>query len=163
MGFDAVFHEGVYLARDPKIAKKYGKNINAYNVDIKKTYNITTDDDLLKLFTQAGIKDPEQKLYHFMNRHWENKRDELIKKYGTKEGIERHKKIRPKYYFRTKNHGSRDDFILEFTAPALKQARTWLIDNGYDSVDIKKNRLELLQMFCKTYNSFIDFSKVEGV
>ena len=29
--------------------------------------------------------------------------------------------------------------------------------------DIKKNRLELLQMVCKTYNNFIDFSKVEGV
>ena len=28
--------------------------------------------------------------------------------------------------------------------------------------DIKKNRLELLQMFCKTYNNFIDFSKMEG-
>ena len=34
--------------------------------------------------------------------------------------------------------------------------------NGYKSQDIKKNRLELLQMFCKTYNHFIDFSKVEG-
>tara|TARA_B100000700_G_scaffold328184_1_gene445142 strand:- start:861 stop:2927 length:2067 start_codon:yes stop_codon:yes gene_type:complete len=32
-----------------------------------------------------------------------------------------------------------------------------------ENSDIKKNRLELLQMFCKTYNSFIDFSKVEGV
>ena len=31
-----------------------------------------------------------------------------------------------------------------------------------ENSDIKKNRLELLQMFCKTYNSFIDFSKVEG-
>ena len=31
-----------------------------------------------------------------------------------------------------------------------------------ENLDIKKNRLELLQMFCKTYNSFIDFSKVEG-
>ena len=30
------------------------------------------------------------------------------------------------------------------------------------NLDIKKNRLELLQMFCKTYNNFIDFSKVEG-
>ena len=42
-------------------------------------------------------------------------------------------------------------------------------DNFFDNVivndenlDIKKNRLELLQMFCKTYNNFIDFSKVEG-
>ena len=30
------------------------------------------------------------------------------------------------------------------------------------NLDLKKNRLELLQMFCKTYNNFIDFSKVEG-
>ena len=29
--------------------------------------------------------------------------------------------------------------------------------------NVKKNRLELLEMFCKTYNNFIDFSKVEGV
>ncbi len=43
-------------------------------------------------------------------------------------------------------------------------------DSFFDNVivndensDIKKNRLELLQMFCKTYNNFIDFSKVEGV
>ena len=32
-----------------------------------------------------------------------------------------------------------------------------------ENLNIKKNRLELLQMFCKTYNSFIDFSKVDGV
>jgi len=32
-----------------------------------------------------------------------------------------------------------------------------------ENSDIRKNRLELLQMFCKTYNGFIDFSKVEGV
>ena len=42
-------------------------------------------------------------------------------------------------------------------------------DNFFDNVivndenlDIKKNRLELLQMFCKTYDNFIDFSKIEG-
>ncbi len=42
-------------------------------------------------------------------------------------------------------------------------------DNFFDNVivndenlDIRKNRLELLQMFCKTYNNFINFSKVEG-
>ena len=44
-----------------------------------------------------------------------------------------------------------------------------ITDNFFENVivndensDIKKNRLELLQMFCKTYNNFIDFSKVEG-
>jgi len=31
-----------------------------------------------------------------------------------------------------------------------------------DNESIKKNRLELLEMFCKTYDNLIDFSKVEG-
>ena len=31
-----------------------------------------------------------------------------------------------------------------------------------ENINIKKNRLELLQMFCNTYNNFIDFSKIEG-
>ena len=42
-------------------------------------------------------------------------------------------------------------------------------DSFFDNVvvndenhDIKNNRLELLKMFCKTFNSFIDFSKLEG-
>ena len=44
-----------------------------------------------------------------------------------------------------------------------------ITDNFFDNVivndenrEIKKNRLELLQMFCKTYNNFLDFSKIEG-
>ena len=43
-------------------------------------------------------------------------------------------------------------------------------DNFFDKVkvndennDIKKNRLELLKMFCNTYNNFINFSKLEGI
>ncbi len=43
-------------------------------------------------------------------------------------------------------------------------------DNFFDNVvvndenqDIKKNRLELLKMFCNTFNSFINFSKLEGI
>ena len=42
-------------------------------------------------------------------------------------------------------------------------------DNFFDNVkvndennDIKKNRLELLKMYCNTFNNFINFSKLEG-
>ena len=45
-----------------------------------------------------------------------------------------------------------------------------LTDNFFDNVvvndenqDIKNNRLELLSMFCKTFNNYIDFSKLDGV
>jgi len=56
----------------------------------------------------------------------------------------------------------------EETLKVLAGAKS-ITDNFFENVivndenlDIKKNRLELLQMFCKTYNNFIDFSKVEG-
>ena len=63
----------------------------------------------------------------------------------------------------TKKHES-----YEETLKILAEAKL-TTDNFFENVivndenlDIKKNRLELLQMFCKTYNNFIDFSKVEG-
>ncbi|MDB9795841.1 glycine--tRNA ligase subunit beta [Pelagibacteraceae bacterium] len=43
-------------------------------------------------------------------------------------------------------------------------------DNFFDNVvvndenqDIKNNRLELMSMFCRTFNAYIDFSKLDGV
>ena len=67
------------------------------------------------------------------------------------------------YFSSTKRNESYDE-----TLKVLAEAKT-TTDNFFDNVivndensDIKKNRLELLQMFCKTYNNFIDFSKVEG-
>ena len=43
-------------------------------------------------------------------------------------------------------------------------------DNFFDNVvvndenqDIKNNRLELLKMFCNTFDNYIDFSKLEGL
>ena len=45
-----------------------------------------------------------------------------------------------------------------------------LTDNFFENVkvndennDIKNNRLELLKMFCNTFNNFINFSKLEGI
>ena len=68
-----------------------------------------------------------------------------------------------KYFANSKRIESYDE-----TLKVLAEAKS-TTDNFFDNVivndqnlDIKKNRLELLQMFCKTYNSFIDFSKMEG-
>ena len=68
-----------------------------------------------------------------------------------------------KYFSTTKKQES-----YEETLKILAEAKP-TTDNFFDNVivndeniDIKKNRLELLQMFCRTFNNFIDFSKVEG-
>ena len=68
------------------------------------------------------------------------------------------------YFSSTKKQESYDDTlrILADLKPTADNFFENVIVNDENS-DIKKNRLELLQMFCKTYNNFIDFSKVEGV
>jgi len=87
----------------------------------------------------------------------------LFKKDEEKHLFDKINEIR-QYFSSTKKQES-----YEETLKLLAEAKP-TTDNFFDNVivndensDIKKNRLELLQMFCKTYNSFIDFSKVEGV
>ena len=69
-----------------------------------------------------------------------------------------------KYFFNAKK-----DENYEETLKVLSEAKNTtdiffenVIVNDENS-DIKKNRLELLKMFCKVCDNFIDFSKVEGV
>ncbi len=68
------------------------------------------------------------------------------------------------YFSSIRKHESYDETlkILSAAKPTTDIFFENVIVND-ENLDIKKNRLELLQMFCKTYNSFIDFSKVEGV
>ena len=87
----------------------------------------------------------------------------LFKKEEEKNLFDKINNIR-KYFSSVKTDESYDE-----TLRILAEAKS-TTDNFFDNVivnddnsDVKKNRLELLQMFCKTYNNFIDFSKVEGI
>ena len=86
----------------------------------------------------------------------------LFKKDEEKNLFDKINEIR-KYFASTKKKESYDE-TLKILAEA-KPTTDSFFDNvivNDENLDIKKNRLELLQMFCKTYNNFIDFSKVEG-
>ena len=62
------------------------------------------------------------------------------------------------YFSSARKHESYDETlkVLSAAKPATDIFFENVIVNDENS-DIKKNRLELLQMFCKTYNNFIDF------
>ncbi len=86
----------------------------------------------------------------------------LFKKDEEKQLYNKINEIR-EYFVNAKKRESYDE-----TLKILSEAKL-ATDSFFDNVivndensDIKKNRLELLQLFCKTYNNFIDFSKVEG-
>ena len=68
------------------------------------------------------------------------------------------------YFTSVRKHESYDETlkVLSEAKPATDIFFENVIVNDVNA-DIKKNRLELLQMVCKTYNNFIDFSKVEGI
>tara|TARA_B100000780_G_scaffold118023_1_gene82808 strand:+ start:12 stop:401 length:390 start_codon:yes stop_codon:yes gene_type:complete len=57
-----------------------------------------------------------------------------------------------------------EDLLVQLAA--LKEST----DNFFDKVvvndenqDIKNNRLELMAMFCKIFNTYIDFTKLDGI
>ena len=59
---------------------------------------------------------------------------------------------------------------ISASVPQLMAAIKELKSKGFDNVvvndenyDIKNNRLELMFMFCKTFNAYINFSKLDGV
>ena len=86
----------------------------------------------------------------------------LFKKDEEKNLYDKINEIR-EYFSSIRKHESYDETlkVLSEAKPTTDIFFENVIVNDENS-DIKKNRLELLQMFCKTYNSFIDFSKVEG-
>ena len=68
-----------------------------------------------------------------------------------------------KYFFSTKKDENYEK-TLEILSNTKKNTDDFfdkVIVND-DNENIKKNRLELLKMFCKTYDNFVDFSKVKG-
>ena len=76
------------------------------------------------------------------------------------------KKIKElKKYFTNLNN----DEKYEITLDNLRSAKP-IISDFFDNIivndednNIKKNRLELLQMFCRTFDNYINFSKIESV
>ncbi len=67
------------------------------------------------------------------------------------------------YFLTNKKHENYED-TLKMLADA-KPVTEIFFDNvivNDKNLDIKKNRLELLKMFCNTYDNFADFSKMEG-
>ena len=118
-----------------------------------------------------NIIETYKRVSNIIDQELKNKKEEvlgqpesfLFKKVEEKNLYNKINEIR-QYFSSTKKHESYDE-----TLKILAEAKP-TTDNFFDNVivndenlDIKKNRLELLQMFCKTYNNFIDFSKVEGV
>ena len=62
-----------------------------------------------------------------------------------------------------------DDKNYENLLKNLSETKS-VTDSFFDNVvvndenkDIKNNRIELLKMFCNTFNNFINFSKLEGL
>ena len=124
------------------ISKDICKNIIG---TYKRASNII--DQELKIKKESVLGQPEEFLFKKEEeKHLYNKINEIRQ-----------------YFSSTRKQESYDE-----TLKILAEAKP-TTDNFFDNVivndenlDIKKNRLELLQMFCKTYNHFIDFSKVEG-
>ncbi len=124
---DAAFGRGIYLTKNPKVAKSYGKDVKAHSINIKNPYTITSDEDIVDLFRKAGVKDPELALQETWLKYFEKLRKKTSPEEARKHP--RHpKNIKPVEY------------LKKYQEPAFAKARKWLEDNGHDGlvVEIKQ-------------------------
>ena len=129
---------------------------------INKNISKVVCKDIIRTYKRAS---------NIIDQEMKNKKEDIIgrpesflfKKDEEKNLFDKINEIR-KYFSSSKRQESYDETlkILAEAKPTTDSFFDNVIVNDENS-DIKKNRLELLQMFCKTYNNFIDFSKVEGV
>ena len=87
----------------------------------------------------------------------------LFRKDEEKHLFEKLNEIRKSF---TVNEQDKDYEKLLLSLSEVKKFTDKFFDNvivNDDNNDIKNNRLELLKMFCNTFNNFINFSKLEGI
>ena len=87
----------------------------------------------------------------------------LFRKEEEKHLFEKLNEIRKSF---TVNEQDKDYEKLLLSLSEIKIFTDKFFDNvivNDDNSDIKNNRLELLKMFCNTFNNFINFSKLEGI
>ena len=87
----------------------------------------------------------------------------LFRKEEEKHLFEKLNEIRKSF---TVNEKDKDYEKLLLSLSEIKIFTDKFFDNvivNDDNNDIKNNRLELLKMFCNTFNNFINFSKLEGI
>ena len=87
----------------------------------------------------------------------------LFRKDEEKHLFEKLNEIRKSF---TANEQEKDYEKLLLSLSEIKIFTDKFFDNvivNDDNNDIKNNRLELLKMFCNTFNNFINFSKLEGI
>ncbi len=87
----------------------------------------------------------------------------LFRKDEEKHLFEKLNEIRKSF---TVNEKEKDYEKLLLSLSDIKEFTDKFFDNvivNDDNNDIKNNRLELLKMFCNTFNNFINFSKLEGI
>ena len=87
----------------------------------------------------------------------------LFRKNEEKDLFEKLNEIRKSF---TINEQEKDYEKLLMSLSEIKIYTDKFFDNvivNDDNHDIKNNRLELLKMFCNTFNNFINFSKLEGI
>ena len=86
----------------------------------------------------------------------------LFRQQEEKELFERINSIRKAFTLKEKKKNYEDHLRL---LSETKLSTDKFFDNVKvydDNKDLKNNRLELLQILCTTFNSFVDFSKLEG-
>lgn len=134
---ESALGDGLYFATNAKTASRFGKQVDEVDINLKNPLKITSDDELMALFRQAGLNADElqaaKKAYDDFMSAMAEKRKNL----GTGKSLAENKKLTDEWFAEfdsgyNKVAGNYSSLRRSY----MKQLRQWAESNGHDSISI---------------------------
>lgn len=134
---ESALGDGLYFATNAKTASRFGKQVDEVDITLKNPLKITSDDELMALFRQAGLNADElqaaKKAYDDFMSAMAEKRKNL----GTGKSLAENKKLTDEWFSEfdsgyNKVAGNYSSLRQSY----MKQLRQWAESNGHDSISI---------------------------
>jgi hypothetical protein len=134
---ESALGDGLYFATNAKTASRFGKQVDEVNITLKNPLKITSDDELMALFRQAGLNADElqaaKKAYDDFMSAMAEKRKNL----GTGKSLSENKKLTDEWFAEfDSGYNKVASSYSALRQSYMKQLRQWAESNGHDSISI---------------------------
>jgi hypothetical protein len=134
---ESALGDGLYFATNAKTASRFGKQVDEVDITLKNPLKITSDDELMALFRQAGLNADElqaaKKAYDDFMSAMAEKRKSL----GTGKSLSENKKLTDEWFAEfDSGYNKVAASYSSLRQSYMKQLRQWAESNGHDSISI---------------------------
>jgi len=134
---ESALGDGLYFATNAKTASRFGRQVDEVDITLKNPLKITSDDELIALFRQAGLNADELKAAKKAYDDFMSSMAEKRKNLGTGKSLSENKKLTDEWFAEfDSGYNKVAGRYASLRQSYMKQLRQWAESNGHDSISI---------------------------